>query len=154
MLKKETLRILRTNFWTAFEKYNQKQKSASGKRVNWTNYKSNIKDIYFRLDFTTTEAFLAIDLQMKDFDIRELVWEQFMETKNLLLNYVGTEMELMPNHLLNDGQNVHRICWRQSDVNIINASDYERTIEFLSKKIRGLDEFWCDFSDLFVALCK
>jgi hypothetical protein len=36
------------------------------------------------MDVTAREAYLAIDIQFQDEGIREIVWEQFMETAALL----------------------------------------------------------------------
>lgn len=154
MLNKEELRELRSTFWTEFEEFNKKKRNAGNRKLAWSQYKSGIKDIYFRLDFDTKEACFSIDLQMRDPGIRELVWEQFMETEKLLLNHVGPELEKLPNLLTKEGIYIHRMKWSLSNVSIMNESDYPKAIRFLSKKIQGLDEFWFEFSDLFVALCK
>lgn len=154
MLKKEELRELRTAFWTEFDDFNKKKRTAANRKISWAQYKSGIKDIYFRLDFDTKEAYFAIDLQMRDPEIRELVWEQFMETENLLLNHVGPELEKLPNHSTKEGLAIHRIQWTLRDVSIMNKDDYSKVIRFLSEKVQGLDMFWFEFSDLFVALCK
>lgn len=145
---------MRLEFWSEFEDFSKKRRTANNRKINWAQYKSGIKDIYFRLDFTTKEAFLAVDLQMRDVEIRELVWEQFMETETLLRNYVGTELALFPNYALEEGFEIHRMTWTISNVNITKKEDYPKVVQFLSEKIYGLDAFWFEFSDLFNALCR
>ncbi len=154
MLKKEELREIRTEFWSEFDEFNKKKRTAANRKISWAQYKSGIKDIYFRLDFDAKEAYFAIDLQMRDPEIRELVWEQFMETENLLLTHIGPEMEKLPNHTTKEGLPIHRLQWTIRDVSIMNKEDYPKAIKFLSEKIQGLDRFWYEFSDLFVALCR
>lgn len=154
MLKKEELKVLRIHFWYLFEQQNKKSRSVNVRRVNWTHYKTGVKDVYIRMDFNTHEAFCSIDLQMKDQGVRELVWEQFMETKNLLLNYVGSELQLLPNFTTQEGNSIHRMSWKITDVSITNENDYPQVIDFLSDKIKGVDSFWVAYSELFVALCK
>lgn len=154
MLKKEELRELRTDFWSKFDEFNKKKRTAANRKISWAQYKSGIKDIYFRLDFDAKEAYFAIDLQMRDPEIRELVWEQFMETENLLLTHIGPEMEKFPNYTTKEGLAIHRLQWAIKDLSILNKEDYPKAIRFLSEKIQGLDEFWFEFSDLFVALCR
>jgi predicted AlkP superfamily pyrophosphatase or phosphodiesterase len=153
MLNKEDLRKFRTDFWTEFDLHNKKRRTANNRKIHWAQYKSGIKDIYFRLDFTTHEAFFAIDLQMRDSSVRELVWDQFMETKTILSKYIGDEFELQPNLQIEEGFQIHRLKWTLSGVNIANQSDYPKVLAFLSLKIHGLDAFWFEFSDLFNALC-
>lgn len=154
MLNKEELRQLRLEFWSEFEDFSKKRRTANNRKINWAQYKSGIKDIYFRLDFTTKEAFLAVDLQMRDAEIRELVWEQFMETETLLRNYVGTELALFPNYALEEGFEIHRMTWSIPNVSITKKEGYPKVVQFLSEKIYGLDAFWFEFSDLFNALCR
>jgi|694.fasta_scaffold61416_2 hypothetical protein len=154
MLKKEELREIRTEFWSEFDAFNKKKRTVANRKISWAQYKSGIKNIYFRLDFDTNEAYFAIDLQMRDPEIRELVWEQFMETENLLLTHIGPEMEKLPNHTTKEGLQIHRLQWTIRDVSIMNKEDYPKAIRFLSEKIQGLDAFWYEFSDLFVALCR
>lgn len=154
MLKKEELREIRTEFWSEFDAFNKKKRTAGNRKINWANYKSGIKDIYFRLDFDTKEAYFAIDLQMRDPEIRELVWEQFMETEKLLKEHIGEDILLQPNITADSGLTIHRISWSLTKVSITNSADYPKAIKFLSKKIQGLDRFWFEFSDLFVALCR
>ncbi len=153
MLKKEELRHLRIDFWSEFENFNKKKRTANNRKINWANYRSGIKDIYFRLDFSTSEAYLSIDLQMRDPGVRELVWDQFMETENLLKQFVGEPILFEKDVLTKEHLEIHRILWKLDDVSIINKSDYPKVIQYLSEKIQGLDAFWFEFSDLFVALC-
>lgn len=154
MLKKEELRELRQGFWEAFDAHNKKVRSSNNRKLNWAQYKSGIKDIYFRLDFDTKEAYLAIDLQMRDAAVRELVWDQFMETEKLLKTFVGEDIEHQCNLITKEGLEIHRMKWSLQGVSITNKADYPKVIGFLSEKIRGLDAFWYEFSDLFNALCR
>ena len=154
MLKKEELRQLRIDFWDEFEAFTRKKRTANNRKINWASYKSGIKDIYFRLDFNTTEAFLAIDLQMRDVGVRELVWDQFLETETLLKKHVGNELKLYHNFALDEGFEIHRLKWTLPNVNLTNKKDYPKVVDFLFEKMNGLDRFWFEFSDLFNALCR
>ena len=75
------------NSGTSFRVYMRKQTQRHG-TVNWSNYKTKINDLYFRLDFNETEARFSIELQHPD-SIRELFYEQFTELKVLLEKYEG-----------------------------------------------------------------
>jgi hypothetical protein len=153
MFKKEELKHIRTEFWESFRKQMEKARSASGRRKNWVNYKSNIRDIYFRMDVTGQEAYFAIDIQFQDEGIREIVWEQFMETAALLRSLIGEEMECLPDTELAPGLVVHRLKWSKNNVSLFNPGNHEEIQSFLEEKIKGLDEFWSDFFDLFYGLC-
>jgi hypothetical protein len=154
MLNKDDLRTLRQGFWDEFEHATKKTRTANNRKLNWAQYKSGIKDIYFRLDFNFEEAFFAIDLQMRDPEIRELIWDQFMETETLLKTFIGNEIKLYPNFSLSEGFEIHRMKWSLEGVNLHNEKDYSQVIQYLTEKIRGLDRFWFEYSDLFNALCR
>lgn len=153
MFTKDELKQIRIVFWDGFGSLMQKERSLTGKRKNWTNYKSNIKGVYFRMDVTDKEAFLAIDIQIKDNGVRDIVWEQFSETHLLLKNCIGNEMELLPSYSLTEYCEVHRMKWSLPDVSLFNKQQHEEIYEFLRLKIKGLDEYWSDFYHLFDALC-
>ena len=55
-----------------------KYQSVTGSKVNWINYNTGVKNIYFRLEVDQHSARVFIDLQHKDEDIRELFYEQFV----------------------------------------------------------------------------
>jgi len=154
MLNKEELRELNFIFWTDFQEFNKKKRAQNNRKMVWSQYKSGIKDIYFRLDFNTTQASFSIDLQMRDAEVRQLVYEQFLETQGLLEEHVGNEIEFQPNIISYSGIEIHRLNWSLKNVNIANPDDYSKSIQFLSNKIQGMDRFWFEFSDLFVALCR
>lgn len=154
MFKKEELKLIRTEFWEKFRVVMDKERSATGKRKNWLHYRSNVKDLYFRLDFTANEAFLAIDVQMKDEGVRDIVWEQFMETKMLLENMIGNELVCLPSYSIDANTLVHRMKWTLEGVSLFNEHDHDLAVSFLKEKIKGLDEFWAEFFELFYALCN
>jgi len=69
---------LRQAFWTTFGQYMQPVPSAEGGPVNWVNYKTGIKHLYFRMQADNRQATIAIELTMSDAGIRELFFEQFL----------------------------------------------------------------------------
>ena len=63
--------------------------SAEGEKVNWVNYKTGEKDIYFRMQADNKTASIAIELTHKDAGIQQLYFEQFAELKKLLEESLG-----------------------------------------------------------------
>ena len=55
MYSKHEASQLRQEFWTPFGRYMQPVLSSEGERVNWINYKTGAKHIYFRMDAGTKE---------------------------------------------------------------------------------------------------
>ena len=49
MLTKEELKLYKTTFWEEFKQYMSKHRSASGRKMNWLQYRTDIKYIFLRL---------------------------------------------------------------------------------------------------------
>ena len=63
MYSKQQASLLRKNFWTRFGQYMRPVKNSEGGSINWLNYKTGIKHIYFRMDANTDHARIAIELR-------------------------------------------------------------------------------------------
>ncbi|MGZ8552516.1 MAG: DUF4268 domain-containing protein, partial [Chitinophagaceae bacterium] len=63
MYSKQEASLLRKRFWTQFGQYMRPLPGADGETVNWLNYKTGIKDLYFRMDADSKQATIAIELR-------------------------------------------------------------------------------------------
>lgn len=151
MYTKEEKKAIKTEFWTSFGVYMRKYTSQYGK-VHWVNYKTKIKDLYFRLEFTNSEAIFAIDLQHKDDGIRELFYEQLTELKVVLQDSIGEELQWQELCFNEFNQPISRISTSLSGVNLYNKDDWHKVFLFFEKKMVGLHEFWLDFKEIFIQL--
>ena len=148
MFTKQEKKNFNTEFWTSFGVYMKKHNVRYG-RVKWVNYKSNIKDVYFRLDINPKKAAFAIELQHTDDGIRALFYEQFIELKTMLNNHVDNQLiweELAFNKYQ---QPISRMYIELPDVSIYNKDDWQSAFQFFEKKMTGLHEFWEEFSEIF-----
>ena len=50
MFSRQEASQLRKEFWTAFGTYMKPVPSAEGEKVNWLNYKTGEKDVFFKMD--------------------------------------------------------------------------------------------------------
>ena len=50
MYSKEYKSEMKKLFYTSFGKYMSKNKSINDTKIKWLNYKTNIKDLYFKID--------------------------------------------------------------------------------------------------------
>ena len=85
MYSKTEITQLRQAFWTTFGQYMQPVPSADGGPINWINYKTGLKHVYFRLQADNRHATIGIELTHPDAGLRELFFEQFREVRLLLL---------------------------------------------------------------------
>src|SRR5688572_6343425 len=93
MFTREEASHIRQEFWTAFGKYMNPVVSAEGMKVNWVNYHTRLKDVYFRMDAGAKGAAIFISMEHRDPGIQELYFQQFVELKTILHATLGEEWE-------------------------------------------------------------
>lgn len=152
MYSREEASQLRQAFWTAFGQYMSPQRSSEGLRVNWINYKTGLKHVYFKMDADKKSASIAITLTHPDSGIQELFFEQFQELKSMLHGYLGEEWHWVLHTSDENGRTISRIYTEISGVSIFNRNDWPAMISFFKPRITALDEFWNDTRDVFEPL--
>ncbi len=144
MYTKEQASQLRQAFWTAFGQYMVLHPFAEGLKNNWTNYKTGLKDVYFRMRADKKTAIIAIELTHPDPEIQELFFQQFMELKPMLHQHLGETWEWQLHTDNEHGQTISRIYKEYAPVNIFNQDDWPRLISFFKPRLMALDAFWSD----------
>ena len=152
MYGKEEAYELRKLFWTSFGKFMKRHKSADFSKVNWVNYKTGSKDLYFRLKADKRSAEICIDLQMEDSGVREIYYAQFIEVKRVFHDLTGIEWNWIENFTNEYNVSLSRLSISIDGVNIYNKDNWQTIFEFYEKYLIGLDEFWVEFKDLFKQL--
>ena len=152
MYSKDEASQLKQEFWTAFGQYMSPVLSAEGMRVNWVNYKTGLKNVYFRMQADKRSASIAIELAHPDAGIQELFFEQFKELKNILNAAVGEPWEWQLHTIDDYGKTTTRIFTQIDGVSIFNKQDWPALISFFKPRIIALDEFWSDAKYAFDAL--
>lgn len=148
MFSKEESIQIRKKFWTSFGQFMKLQSSASGEEVNWINYKTGIKGIFFKTDFENKSARIAIEISLKDEEIQELIYEQFLEFDALFESEVG-EWVWYRDYIDETGKKFSKIELRLEKVSVFRESDWYETINFLKDNLLKLDEFWTNVKDSF-----
>ncbi|MDX5345977.1 MAG: DUF4268 domain-containing protein [Hymenobacteraceae bacterium] len=152
MYTREQASQLRQAFWTTFGQYMAPVPSAEGLPVNWVNYKTGFKHVYFRLQADKKTASIGIELTHPDAGIQELFFEQFLEIKPILEEYTGEEWEWELHTTDAYGKTISRIYKELEPVNIFNKEDWPQLISFFKPRIIALDEFWSDAQYTFSSL--
>ena len=143
---------IRQAFWTTFGQYMAPQLSAEGERVNWVNYKTGEKHLYFRMHADTKAASIGIEITHADMDIQQLYFEQLEQYKTLLhqqVNEVWTWQLHMPDE---SGRLISTVFTRQTGVNVMKRDDWPQLISFFKPRIIALDAFWSEVKYAFEAL--
>ena len=115
--------------------------SASGLDVNWTNYKTGIRNIHFKMDADNTRAFIAIEISSPKEEERLKYYNQFVSLKKILAS-TGTFNWQWNEKVESNHKTISSISQQLDGVNILNQSDWPAIISFLKPRIIALDEFW------------
>jgi hypothetical protein len=138
--REETSRI-KTEFWTTFGKYLSPIPSAEGVKINWVNYHTQVKDVYFRMDAGIHTASIYISLEHADTGIRELYFEQFLQLKKLLHATLQEEWDWQL-HVQAGDRTTSRIIKQLPGVSVFNKDQWADLISFFKPRIIALDQFW------------
>jgi hypothetical protein len=140
---KEQASAIKQAFWKAFGQYMALHTSADGLKINWINYKTGIRHLVFRMDADNKSAFIAIEINHPDADIRELMFLQFEALKHILEAHIGEEWRWEP-AAEDQGRVVSRISKSLNGLNIFRQEDWPDLISFLKPRIIALDQFWSE----------
>ncbi|HEY0651642.1 MAG TPA: DUF4268 domain-containing protein [Chryseosolibacter sp.] len=143
MFTRQEASRIREEFWTVFGRYMSPIHSAEGLKVNWVNYHTRLKDVYFRMDAGPKTASICISLEHRDPGIQELYFHQFRELKVMLELAVEEEWDWQLHVPLAD-KVVSRICKVLPGVSVLNKEQWSELISFFKPRIIALDTFWED----------
>ena len=149
MYAKDEVTKLKQEFWTTFGQYMALELSNSGLRINWVNYKTGIKHLYFKMEADGKKATIGIEISHPDRSIQELIFEQFKEFKNILTSCLNEEWNWELHTTDEYGKTVTKISTSLFGVSIFKREDWPKLIEFLKPRLIALDNFWTDARDSF-----
>jgi len=142
MFTREEASRIREEFWTAFGKYMSPVLPAEGLKVNWVNYHTGLKDVYFRMDAGQKSAAIYISIEHRDPGIQELYFEQFIEFRNLLHATLEEEWSWQLHEPVDGGRVISRIYKEMSGVSVFNKNHWPKLISFFKPRMIALDGFW------------
>jgi hypothetical protein len=154
MLSREEHKIRNTQFWEGFRNHIKKVPSSNGRRMNWLNYPSDVKDIYIRLQCDSQGARLCMDFQQKDEGIRAIMWEQMTELKKVLEASINWETCWLPECISPEGFHFGRISWELEGKNFYKDEDWSDVYSFFSDRIIEFDEFYQEFKEILITLSE
>lgn len=153
MFSKEEKKEINIEFWNGFKNHMNNYRSTNGRKINWLNYPSDIKTIFIRLEVDSKYARLCFDIQPKDDSIREILWEQMTELKQVMENITQVKAEWIQNYNYLD-KTISRIVWENNAYNLYNSNDKILIYNFLKERLIKFDEFYQEYKDILVALAK
>lgn len=143
---------IKQEFWTAFGQYMKPVPFANDEKNNWVNYKTGIKDVYFRMNASDNGATVSIEICHRDAAMQLLFFEQFVALKNLLHETLGEEWKWEPNTTNENNLICCIISASLPDINIYNKNHWPQFISFFKPRIIALDAFWSNAKYTFESL--
>ena len=149
MYTRQEASLIRKKFWTSFGLYMRPVHGAEGDTVNWLNYKTGIRHIYFRMDADNQHVSVAIELAHPDADTRLLYYEQLHALRTVFTEMMGEEWDWQSRITDEHGTVISRISKTLSGVSIFDESRWPDMISFLKPRMIALDNFWLMVKDGF-----
>ncbi|HSN59996.1 MAG TPA: DUF4268 domain-containing protein [Ferruginibacter sp.] len=149
MYTREQASQIKQAFWTSFGKYMAPVLSAEGEKINWINYKTGIRNLSFKMNASSKDAAIAIEITHKDPDYAQKLYDQFLLLQQMLAKELGEKWQWEQNVENESQQPVSRISSTLKDCNIFKDSDWPAVISFLKPRIISLDKFWSDHKMIF-----
>ena len=149
MYSKEEAFQIKQKFWVAFGQYMALQSSAEGVKVNWLNYKTGVKDLYFRLDVDNRSASVRIEMAQKDPEIRESLYEKFEMFENVLHSYLEEDWIWNKDLYNEQGKIISTIGIKKEGISIFRETDWQEIISFFKTRLLALDQFWTENKEAF-----
>ena len=153
MFSKAEAKERRQAFWTTFAVYMRKHKPTNHPKTKWVNYRTGVRDLYFRLNTNGRKAQVCIDLQHNDEGIRVLFYEQWLELRKVFESIAGSEWKWEADvYDAETYQTLSRISVETEGLNYFNKEDWSALFQFFEKHMVPLDEFWGEFQEVFKQL--
>lgn len=149
MYSKEEASKLRQQFWITFGKYMKPVPSAEGMPINWVNYKTGVKNVFFRMNAEQKKASISIDITHTDLETRKLFFEQFVAFKKIFSDAVNEDWNWELNEVNEYGIPLSQISTTIHNLSIFNQQNWPALISFLKPRIIALDQFWTDVKPVF-----
>jgi hypothetical protein len=150
MYGKQEASLMRKEFWTSLGLYMRPLAGADGEQVNWLNYKTGVKHLYFRMDADKKAASIGIELKQVDDELRKDYYERLLQMKTMLEEEMGEEWVWEEDSFDEDGRAFSRIGISIDGVNVFNKADWPAMISFLKPRMLALDRFWWQIKDIFI----
>ncbi len=149
MYRREEAAKLRQQFWITFGQYMKPIPSADGLPVNWVNYKTGVKNIFFKMDSDQYITSIAITITHPNEEDRVRFFEQFEAVRSLFNDAVNEDWDWERNAANEYGAVQSKISKSIKGVNIFDQQNWPALISFLKPRIIALDNFWSDVKPVF-----
>lgn len=152
MLSREELRQKRTLFWSEFKAIMSPIRSVNGRKMNWLNYPTDVRDIYLRLEADKFGVRMCLDFQPKDDGVRAILWEQMGELRKVMEEIMGEDGIWLEECSTPAIPSFSRIKWENTQLNFYKDEDKNAIFDFFKEHLIKFDSFYQDFNAILINL--
>ena len=149
MFTKEEASAHRQAFWTTLGQYVSPMPSAWGGKVNWINYKTGVKGIFFKMDADARQAWIAFVISTGDPQRDESLYRMLETFRDEFEATVPGTWEWEPDVTDAYGKNIYRVVSTLQPSNMFIREQWPGIISFLKERLAGLDLFWASNREIF-----
>ena len=154
MYSKGEAAAIRKSFWTSFGLFMKPIHSSEYESINWVNYNTEVKGLSLKLVANQKEAYLLIEIRTNDLEIKDLLFDQFLEFKKIFENEIGNDWKWVRKDFNEFGQERALIKSPVITINIYNKIDWDIPFGFFKKNLIAFDAFWENPKFIFKELVK
>ncbi len=141
MYNQKEAAAVRQKFWTNFGKYMSPVPDALAQKINWINYKTGVKGIYFKMNADNNQAVVLVEIPAGN-DKWQEYYSVFLSLKKQFEKVAGKNWTWTNNRTNADGKMAAVIWIELNEVNIFRETDWPEIITFLKRNVVALDTFW------------
>ncbi|MEP7277691.1 MAG: DUF4268 domain-containing protein [Bacteroidota bacterium] len=134
MNNRQTLALLKQQFWTSFGRNMAPVTSADGLKINWINYKTSVKNLQFSMQAGSAAASISIELTHKDADRQVLLYNRLLQVKNVLRHALQEEWQWALQVVDEHGKMISGVDTSLEGVSIYKQDHWPRIISFLKRQ--------------------
>ena len=139
MFSKEEASKLRKEFWTSFGKSFPRK---------WLLYNTKIKGFAFKFVADRKKAMVCLDIAHPDEVASELLYDQLLSLKNLLITEYISDVIFDDSFILESGKIIKRIYIPfDNKFSIHNKNTWRDCYEFFTEKMERFELFFYEFED-------
>jgi hypothetical protein len=138
MFSKEEAASLRKEFWTSFGKSFPRK---------WVLYQTQIKGFSFKFQADKKKAMVCLDFEHTDETANELLFEQLLSLKSILIKELPTAI-FDPSYELDNGKIIGRIYVPfENKFSIYNKNSWRNCYEFFIDTMPKFELFYEEYDD-------
>ena len=141
MFSKQEATQLRKEFWTSLGQYLSRIPSSEGEKINWINYKTDVKGLQIKMDADREKAFIGIVVTQPDTQKHSKIFNQLLEVKTILQSELQEEWIWQP-QVYEEDKLISKIYKEKTGMNVLKKEDWPELISFLKPRMIALDRFW------------